>query len=91
LTITFEAVIFSYHSNQINILSERKLTNNSDEIASAFANAQSLLVYFVLFIIAQLFTVILVIDAVSETKKPMRWETDLSECIYRSIKRTLYN
>ncbi|KAI8341393.1 hypothetical protein BC941DRAFT_510597 [Chlamydoabsidia padenii] len=64
LTITFEAVIFSYHSTQINILSEQKLTNNSDDIASAFANAQSLLVYFVLFIIAQLFTVILVIDAI---------------------------
>ncbi|KAI8339998.1 hypothetical protein BC941DRAFT_419146 [Chlamydoabsidia padenii] len=37
---------------------------DGNEILAAFYNAQSLLVYFVLFIIAQLFTVILVIDAI---------------------------
>jgi hypothetical protein len=36
----------------------------SDELYIAFANARSLLVYFVLFMIAQLFTVGLVVDAV---------------------------
>lgn len=35
-------------------------------MTTAFANARSLLVYFVLFMIAQLFTVILVVDAVSD-------------------------
>jgi hypothetical protein len=34
-------------------------------IATTFANARSLLVYFILFILAQIFTVILVVDAVS--------------------------
>jgi uncharacterized membrane-anchored protein len=36
-------------------------------IATAFANARSLLVYFILFILAQIFTVILVVDAVSSS------------------------
>lgn len=39
-------------------------------IATAFANARSLLVYFVLFILAQIFTVILVVDAVSSIYEP---------------------
>ncbi|CAO3616484.1 unnamed protein product [Cunninghamella echinulata] len=63
LAIIFEAIIFSYHSDQIDILNNQKLTKG-DDLTSAFANARSLLVYFVLFIIAQLFTVILVIDAI---------------------------
>ncbi|KAI8061757.1 hypothetical protein BC940DRAFT_309678 [Gongronella butleri] len=64
LAIIFEAVIMSYQANLVGILNEQKLTNNNADIASVFANAQSLLVYFALFIIAQLFTVILVVDAI---------------------------
>lgn len=34
-------------------------------MTTAYANARSLLVYFILFMLAQVFTVILVVDAVS--------------------------
>jgi hypothetical protein len=37
-----------------------------DTITAAYANARSLLVYFIIFILAQVFTVILVVDAVSD-------------------------
>ncbi|ORX62913.1 hypothetical protein DM01DRAFT_1314611 [Hesseltinella vesiculosa] len=64
LAIIFEAVIFSYQSNLVDILDDQKLTNNNTDITSVYANAQSLLVYFALFIVAQVFTVILVVDAI---------------------------
>lgn len=66
LAIIFEAVIFQCHANEINIINEERLNQKAfgESLTIAYANARSLLVYFVLFIIAQLFTVILVIDAV---------------------------
>jgi hypothetical protein len=48
----------------IDILNQQHLNQGADEITNAYANAQSLSVYFILFIIAQLFTVALVVDAV---------------------------
>lgn len=39
---------------------------DTTSMTTAFANARSLLVYFILFMIAQLFTVLLVVDAVSD-------------------------
>jgi hypothetical protein len=63
--IAFESVIFAFHSKEINMINDAHLNINSDdELKLAFANARSLLVYFILFMIAQLFTVVLVVDAV---------------------------
>ncbi|CAO3658982.1 unnamed protein product [Rhizopus microsporus] len=63
--IAFEAVIFVFHSNEINVINSLQLAvDSNDDLKTAFANARSLLVYFILFMIAQLFTVILVIDAI---------------------------
>lgn len=66
LAIAFEAVIFAYHQNEISIIDSERLDQKGfgSELATAYANARSLLVYFVLFMIAQIFTVVLVIDAV---------------------------
>lgn len=67
LAIIFEAIIFSSHANEINIINQERLNQKAfgQSLVTAYANARSLLVYFVLFIIAQIFTVILVLDAVS--------------------------
>lgn len=67
LAIVFESVIFQYHAEQISILDSENLDQKGfgDSLATAYANARSLLVYFVLFMIAQIFTVLLVVDAVS--------------------------
>ncbi|KAG1150199.1 hypothetical protein G6F37_007947 [Rhizopus arrhizus] len=63
--IAFEVVIFVFHNNEINLINHLNLSDKeSDELYIAFANARSLLVYFVLFMIAQLFTVGLVVDAI---------------------------
>ncbi|KAI8636337.1 hypothetical protein BD408DRAFT_397583 [Parasitella parasitica] len=66
LAIIFEAIIFASHANEINIINEQRLNQKAfgASLVAAYANARSLLVYFVLFIIAQLFTVILVLDAI---------------------------
>ncbi|GAB5590660.1 hypothetical protein Unana1_05560 [Umbelopsis nana] len=48
----------------IDILNAQHLNQGADVITNAYANAQSLSVYFILFIIAQLFTVALVVDAI---------------------------
>ncbi|CAM0139858.1 hypothetical protein VKS41_000844 [Umbelopsis sp. WA50703] len=64
LAIIFEAVIYSYQQRMIDILNAQHLNQGADDITSAYANAQSLLVYYILFIIAQLFTVALVVDAI---------------------------
>lgn len=66
LAIIFEAVIYSYHQKMIDILNAQHLNQGADVITNAYANAQSLSVYFILFIIAQLFTVALVVDAVNQ-------------------------
>ncbi|KAG0179085.1 hypothetical protein DFQ29_002527 [Apophysomyces sp. BC1021] len=58
LAIAFEAAIFAYVETEIDILKQQQ-----QDSTLAYKNARSLLVYFVLFIIAQVFTVILVIDA----------------------------
>lgn len=63
LGITLEAVIFNYHSTSVNLIYEHRLQESS--LLTAYANARSLLVYYSLFIIAQLFTLVLVIDAVN--------------------------
>lgn len=67
LAIVFESVIFSYLAAEINIIDTQQLDQKGFGInlATAYANARSLLVYFVLFMIAQLFAVILVVDAVN--------------------------
>ncbi|KAJ8663901.1 hypothetical protein O0I10_000176 [Lichtheimia ornata] len=62
LGITLEAVIFNYHSTSVNLIYEHRLQELS--LLTAYANARSLLVYYSLFIIAQLFTLVLVIDAI---------------------------
>ncbi|KAI9272449.1 hypothetical protein BY458DRAFT_539723 [Sporodiniella umbellata] len=65
LAIIFEAIIFTFHSRQVNMISDSHIDVYKDEdLNTAFANARSLLVYFILFIIAQLFTVVLVVDAI---------------------------
>lgn len=72
--------------------------NSDDELKSAFANARSLLVYFILFMIAQLFTVVLVVDAVKccllffKKKKIACYirKTDLT-FYYRFIKEIQFN
>ncbi|KAI8371219.1 hypothetical protein EDC96DRAFT_501846 [Choanephora cucurbitarum] len=65
LAIAFEAIIFAFHSNEINMISTLNLSPlDTLSISTSYANARSLLVYFVLFIIAQLFTVLLVVDAI---------------------------
>ncbi|CEP17800.1 hypothetical protein [Parasitella parasitica] len=66
LAIIFEAIIFASHANEINIINEQRLNQKAfgASLIAAYANARSLLVYFVLFIIAQLFTVVLVLDAI---------------------------
>lgn len=66
LAIVFEAIIFQAHANEINIINQERLNQKAfgQTLIVAYANARSLLVYFVLFIIAQIFTVILVLDAV---------------------------
>ncbi|GAA5798925.1 hypothetical protein EDC94DRAFT_617413 [Helicostylum pulchrum] len=65
LAISFEAVIFAFHANEIGLIDDLKLsTSDTDSMATSFANARSLLVYFILFMLAQVFTVILVVDAI---------------------------
>ncbi|KAI9321431.1 hypothetical protein BX666DRAFT_1902055 [Dichotomocladium elegans] len=66
LAIVFEAIIFAYHANQISIIDKERLDQKGfgENLTTAYANARSLLVYFVLFMVAQVFTVALVIDAV---------------------------
>ncbi|KAI9277093.1 hypothetical protein BDA99DRAFT_555014 [Phascolomyces articulosus] len=66
LAIIFEAIIFAYHANQVGIIDEQRLGQKGvgDGLATAYANARSLLVYFILFILAQIFTVALVVDAI---------------------------
>ncbi|KAK4519155.1 AB hydrolase-1 domain-containing protein [Mucor velutinosus] len=66
LAIIFEAIIFSCHANEINIINEERLNQKAfgQTLITAYANARSLLVYFALFIIAQIFTVVLVLDAI---------------------------
>ncbi|KAI8391439.1 uncharacterized protein BYT42DRAFT_556854 [Radiomyces spectabilis] len=66
LAIVFEVIIFNYLSNEIDIINDRQFDQKQFGIslATAYANARSLLVYFVLFIVAQVFTVILVVDAI---------------------------
>ncbi|GAN09239.1 conserved hypothetical protein [Mucor ambiguus] len=66
LAIVFEAIIFSCHANEINIINEERLNQKAfgQTLITAYANARSLLVYFALFIIAQIFTVVLVLDAI---------------------------
>lgn len=68
LAIAFEAIIFAFHANEINMIGNLKLSlKDSSAIMTSFANARSLLVYFILFILAQIFTVILVVDGVRKT------------------------
>ncbi|KAI7858281.1 hypothetical protein BDC45DRAFT_554357 [Circinella umbellata] len=66
LATIFEAIIFAYHANQISIIDKERLDQKGfgDNLATAYANARSLLVYFILFILAQVFTLALVIDAI---------------------------
>lgn len=66
LAIVFEAIIFQAHANEINIINQERLNQKAfgQTLIVAYANARSLLVYFVLFMIAQIFTVILVLDAI---------------------------
>ncbi|KAI7899385.1 uncharacterized protein BX663DRAFT_478629 [Cokeromyces recurvatus] len=66
LAILFEAIIFQNHANQINIINEERLNQKAfgQALFTAYSNARSLLVYFALFIIAQLFTVVLILDAI---------------------------
>ncbi|KAI9485225.1 MAG: hypothetical protein EXX96DRAFT_544323 [Benjaminiella poitrasii] len=66
LAIIFEAFIFQSHANQINIINEERLNQKAfgQTLITAYANARSLLVYFALFIIAQVFTVALILDAI---------------------------
>ncbi|RCH86975.1 hypothetical protein CU097_008386 [Rhizopus azygosporus] len=66
LAIIFESIILGSHATEINIINQERLNQQAfgQTLRIAYANARSLLVYFALFIIAQLFTVILVIDAV---------------------------
>lgn len=68
LAIVFEAIIFVYHARVINIINEQQHhqieNGHNQSLITAYANARSLLVYFTLFIVAQVFTVALVIDAV---------------------------
>lgn len=64
LAIIFEAVVYSYHQKMLDILNQQHLNQGADSITNAYANAQSLSVYFILFIIAQLFTIALVVDAI---------------------------
>ncbi|KAI9275654.1 hypothetical protein BDA99DRAFT_193057 [Phascolomyces articulosus] len=68
LAIIFEAAIFSYHANTIDTINLHRFNEDyyGPSLLTAYANARSLLVYFTLFIIAQIFTVILVIDAVCQ-------------------------
>lgn len=69
--IIFESVIFAYHSNVVNIIYNERLgrPEYGSSLLVAYANARSLLVYFTLFMIAQVFTVILVLDAVNIRKR----------------------
>ncbi|KAI9311664.1 hypothetical protein BX666DRAFT_915171 [Dichotomocladium elegans] len=62
LAIILEAVIFNYHTISVNLIYRHRF--NEPSLLTAYANARSLLVYYSLFIIAQVFTLILVIDAV---------------------------
>ncbi|KAI7902537.1 uncharacterized protein BX663DRAFT_511393 [Cokeromyces recurvatus] len=65
LAIAFEAVIFVFHANEINMVEKiDKPTETVSAIVVAYADARSLLVYFILFMLAQVFTVILVVDAI---------------------------
>jgi hypothetical protein len=48
----------------LDILNQQHLNQGADSITTAYANAQSLSVYFILFMIAQIFTIALVVDAV---------------------------
>ncbi|KAG1443186.1 hypothetical protein G6F56_010768 [Rhizopus delemar] len=66
--IVFESIILQNHANEISIINQERLYQQSfgESLRIAYANARSLLVYFALFMVAQLFTVILVIDAVSQ-------------------------
>ncbi|KAI9499647.1 hypothetical protein BDB00DRAFT_10913 [Zychaea mexicana] len=66
LAILFEAVIFNYHADTIDIINQQRLNEQhyGQNLLTAYANARSLLVYFTLFIIAQIFTVVLVLDAI---------------------------
>lgn len=67
VAIIFESIIFDYHSNAVDIIRVQRLDRPEfgESLVTAYANARSLLVYFVLFIFAQIFTVILVFDAAS--------------------------
>lgn len=65
VAISLESVIFAIHANEINHITSMGLTDiESADTTTAFANARSLLVYFIIFIFAQVFTVILVVDAI---------------------------
>lgn len=66
LAIVFESIIFAFHFNEITAIDNLKSINTTDssDISATYANARSLLVYFVLFMLAQIFTVLLVVDAV---------------------------
>ncbi|KAI8969920.1 hypothetical protein BDF20DRAFT_962386 [Mycotypha africana] len=65
LAIVFEAVIFAFHANEVNQIESLGLSQKElSAVYTAYANARSLLVYFILFILAQIFTVILVVDAI---------------------------
>ncbi|CAO3682411.1 unnamed protein product [Rhizopus stolonifer] len=49
LAIAFEAVIFTFHSREVNMISNLHIDVYQDEhLNTAFANARSLLVYFIL-------------------------------------------
>jgi len=59
-------------------------------MTTAYANARSLLVYFILFMLAQVFTVILVVDAVSTSYiRHVGQVTNQQEC--RSINVIQFN
>lgn len=59
-------------------------------MTTAYANARSLLVYFILFMLAQVFTVILVVDAVSTSYiRHVSQMTNQQEC--RSINVIQFN
>lgn len=68
MAITLEAIIFAFHAREIAYIDSLYIdVQDIENIVkdTPFANARSLLVYFILFMLAQVFTVILVIDAVS--------------------------
>ncbi|RUP42829.1 hypothetical protein BC936DRAFT_138027 [Jimgerdemannia flammicorona] len=59
--ITFEAIIYVYHTQEVNVLSTEQFNNTN---GVEYANARSLSVYHILFMIAQLFMVGMFIDAI---------------------------